>query len=251
MNVIITNFGDDSIALIQWAHELHLEDVRVLSVSTGWEADSWQARIQIGHQWITSLGFTHEHLKPQATFSENVLARKRFPSKKFHWCPSFLKGLAILDCLEKYDEEYEATILLANRSDMVKNNIIEEFIEEHEHYDDRRVWMPLHNTCRKQRDQLIQKTPFQPLNHRSLECQPCIYNTIKDFQQLSDNDCQRVVKLEEKIGAPMFFPEDYEGAKSVSEIRAMFLKKEDNNTSTHSYYKGFSSSCSWSYGCGL
>jgi 3'-phosphoadenosine 5'-phosphosulfate sulfotransferase (PAPS reductase)/FAD synthetase len=251
MNVIITNFGDDSIALIQWAYEHRLENVYVLSVATGWEADSWQTRIQTGHQWIMSLGFNHQHIPAQATFSENILARQRFPSKKFHWCPSFLKGLAILDWLEKYDDAYDATILLANRSDMVKNSAVKEFIEEHEHYDDRKVWMPLHNTCLKKRDQLIEATPFQPLNHRSLECQPCIYNTTKDFQQLSDNDCQRVVKLEKKIGAPMFFPEDYDGAKNVAEIKEMALKKEGKDQSTHSYYKGFSSSCSWSYGCGL
>ncbi len=72
MNVIISNFGDDSIALIHWAYTHKLKNVYVLSVATGWEATSWQNRIHKGHLWITSLGFTHEHLKPKANFSENI-----------------------------------------------------------------------------------------------------------------------------------------------------------------------------------
>ncbi|MDA7742383.1 phosphoadenosine phosphosulfate reductase family protein [Francisellaceae bacterium] len=252
MNVIITNFGDDSIALIQWAYEQKLEELHILSVDTGWEASTWHQRIQDSAQWVKTLGIKHEHLQPQATFPENVMARQRFPNKKFHWCPSFVKGLAILDWLEMHDESYEATILLANRKDMVPGSLLEEFIEEHEHYDDRKVWHPLYALTEIQRNQLITKTPLAVLNHRSLECQPCIYNSANDFQSLSDEDCERVVKLEDIIKAPMFHPMDHQNAQNVAEIRAQALKeKTDNHHANQDFYKAFASSCSWSYGCGL
>ncbi|MFZ9036330.1 MAG: hypothetical protein ACO2ZM_09500, partial [Francisellaceae bacterium] len=182
MFCIIANFGDDSIALIQWAYEKKLKDVTVLSVDTGWQAQSWKKRLDCALQWLDSLNFKHIHLPAEHDMKKLVETRGQFPSQKFHWCAGFLKGITILNWLETHDEDYEATILLPNRRDMTKTSTdLMEYVEESERYDDRRLWYPLYQHSKHQRDELIKKTPFKtPLNHRSLECQPCIHTTSAD-----------------------------------------------------------------------
>ena len=253
MYIIVTNFGDDSVALIEWAHNKKLDDVVILSVETGWEDKNWNNRIVKAKKWINDLNFHHNHLHPKAMFNDNIIARKKFPSKKFHWCPSFVKGIVLLDWLDENDPNGSSTIMLPHRNSMTKSQIIEEYIEEHEHYDDRRVWFPLFNISEEKRNQLLSNTPFPPLNHRSLECQPCIYSSHDDLKNMSYDDALKAKKLEDKIKSSMFNPHDYEGANNVLEIRekllsgAIKIKTHQNR----SYYDEFSMSCSWSYGCGL
>jgi hypothetical protein len=251
MHILITNFGDDSIALIHWAYQNRLTDLHILSIATGWEDKSWGLRIKQAQEWINNLNIPYEHLIPKTLFSDNVIARKRFPSKKFHWCPSFLKGMALLDWLDENDPECSSTILLAHRSSMSKNQVVGEYIEEHEHYDDRKVWFPLHQASNEDRNKILLETPFPPLNHRSLECQPCIYNSYSDFKRMSHDDAQKASALENKVQSAMFNPIDYNGAKSVLEIKEKITTKEILPKSTKTYYDDFATSCSWSYGCGL
>jgi hypothetical protein len=46
MNIICCSGGNDSVALIQWAHENALPAVTVLYNDTGWAAPWWPARIE-------------------------------------------------------------------------------------------------------------------------------------------------------------------------------------------------------------
>ncbi|WP_119343140.1 hypothetical protein [Facilibium subflavum] len=239
MHCLIANFGDDSVALIQWAYENKLDDVIVLSVDTGWQASIWQERLDIAHQWIQTLGFTHHHLPAEHDFSALVRARSQFPSQKFHWCAGFLKGITILNWLEENDEDGQAIIALANRRSMSKAQTdLPEYIKESERYDDRRLIYPLAGFDQDMRDALIAKTPFQtPLNHRSLECQPCIHFTRRDNKTLSEADITRIIALEKEIGQTMFD----QGFKH-------FIETIEKNTN---YYDEFAKTCSWDYGCGL
>ncbi len=239
MYCIVANFGDDSIVLIQRAYELSLSDVIVLSVDTGWQASIWQARVDKASSWIKALGFTHYHLKPEHDFSALVKVRKQFPSQQFHWCAGFLKGMAILNWLEKNDENLEAIILLANRRSMSKAQADLPYeIEESQRYDDRKVRYLLADMGEDERNQLIAKTPFKtPLNHRSLECQPCIHLTQRDVLTFSARDIKRITALEHEIALPMF---DQDFGEYLSAI-----KKNTN------YYDEFAKTCSWDYGCGL
>ena len=41
-HLIFASYGNDSIALIQWAHERSLPDVHVAYTDTGWAADWWR-----------------------------------------------------------------------------------------------------------------------------------------------------------------------------------------------------------------
>lgn len=43
--VIFSSYGNDSCALIQWAHEWQLEGVAVVYSDTGWATVGWEARI--------------------------------------------------------------------------------------------------------------------------------------------------------------------------------------------------------------
>ena len=239
MHCIISNFGDDSIALIQWAYDNQLDSLVVLSVDTGWQASSWHTRLKQAQKWLNTLGVTHHHLKNEHGFAELVQARKQFPSQQFHWCAGFLKGIVLLNWLEHNDEDGEATILLANRRDMSKlQSDLPEKIAESERFDDREVYYPLANFCRTQRDALITKTPFKkPLNHRSLECQPCTHLTQRDIPNLSDEDINKVTSLENSIDQNMF----QHGFKEHCRL----IQKNTN------YYDEFAKTCGWDYGCGL
>lgn len=42
MNVISVSYGNDSLAMIQWAHENGLDDVIVVYIDTGWSGESWR-----------------------------------------------------------------------------------------------------------------------------------------------------------------------------------------------------------------
>lgn len=48
MHVLFCSYGNDSIALIQWAHESGLKDVTCLYSDTGWSASWWTERVAKG-----------------------------------------------------------------------------------------------------------------------------------------------------------------------------------------------------------
>ena len=58
--VIFSSYGNDSCALIQWAHEWQLEGVAVVYSDTGWATVGWEARVTEKEAWVRSLGFTPE-----------------------------------------------------------------------------------------------------------------------------------------------------------------------------------------------
>lgn len=238
MHCIVANFGDDSIALIQWAYDSGLENVTVLSVDTHWQTETWKTRTDHANKWIHALKFDHQQLIAEHGFAELVLARKHFPSKKFHWCANFLKGLTLLNWLEQADPSGKAIILLPHRRSMSKAQAdLPDKIEAAEKFDDRQLRYPLANFNQKMRDALIAKTPFKkPLNHRSLECQPCIYLTQKELP-LANQDMEKTATLETTIRQTMF-------SKDIGQY-INNIPKQNN------YYDAFATACSWDYGCGL
>src|SRR5687767_12234043 len=101
--VLRTNFGDDSIALIQWAKEANLKHVTVVYIDTGWAASRWAERLKLGESYVRSLGFDYISIKSPITFENTILNRGEFPCSKFQWCSSILKGLPLLDWLNQID----------------------------------------------------------------------------------------------------------------------------------------------------
>ena len=78
-----------------------------------------------------------------------------------------------------------------------------------------------------QRNELLERSGFEILEHRSMECSPCINATIKDIQNVSAADLIKVVNLEtemgvgERSGKPkyMFRPHRMQGAKGFKEVK--------------------------------
>lgn len=201
MNVLFGNFGNNTIALLQWAHELALDEVYVVHVDTGWAAHGWVERVEAGQALATRYGFTPVTLQPATDFAAMVEDRGRFPTIKNQWCAPFLKGLPLLAWLDECDLACEATILLGSRrADSRARADLPEFIELSEHYNERRVWHPLFDCDTPQRDTLVERAGFEVLNHCSLECAPCLHATQSELVQLSDADRARLSNLEKRVG---------------------------------------------------
>lgn len=249
MNVIIANFSDDSIALIQWAKSQNLSDVHILYCDTNWASDRWQKRLLEVKKWLDHLGFKLHILKPTAGFKELVLDRASFPSIKFQWCPGFLKGLPILDWLDQYDENEEGIILMPHRRSMSKLQAnLPEFIEESEHFSDRKLWYPLFQNSQKEIETLVLLTPFELILTRSEECQACIFSTKNDLKNLHLKDIEKIKLLEEKIQKPMFNPQDYDNQQSITDLVENLKTKKITN---ENHYDQFAMGCGWTFGCGL
>ena len=73
--VMFTSYGNDSIALMQWAHERGLRDVHTAYSDTGWAAPWWPARVEQAEAWARSLGFTPHRIASEGM--EALVARKK------------------------------------------------------------------------------------------------------------------------------------------------------------------------------
>lgn len=204
MKVLIANFGNASLAMIQWAIEAGLEDFRVLSVDTGWQSSMWQQHLDKVWTYLNNNAIQYHHLHAQKTFAECVIDRGSFPSKKFQWCPSFLKGLPILDWLDEHDINCEAIIHLAKMRSSSRMNQTLVSGEANEHYDDRIIEYPLLALSVEERDKLILRAGFDIQTTNSQECMPCIHATENDWQTMMPADLEKIKALESQVGNLMF-----------------------------------------------
>ncbi|MCA0403296.1 MAG: hypothetical protein LCH30_05790 [Proteobacteria bacterium] len=200
-HIIIGNFGNHSLAALAYLHEQMIEDLHFCYVDTGWMSAAWQKRIEAACRYAESIGVKVHCLKPKAQFADLVLARNQFPSRKFQWCTSFLKGLTLLSFLEEFDSTCEALIVFGKRrKDALRFADLNEFEEDSEHFEGRTLWHPLLELDDEGFKMLVSKTGLAFLSHASLECNPCIHFP----NQMDDEAKSRVKALEEKIGMPMF-----------------------------------------------
>jgi len=58
MNIIFSSFGNDSLALIQWAIDNKLDNVVVAYSNTKWGRDDWQERVDTAREWLKGHGIT-------------------------------------------------------------------------------------------------------------------------------------------------------------------------------------------------
>ena len=100
MNVISSSYGNDSVAMIQWAHEQGLQDVYVVFIDTGWSSPGWMNRVIHMENWVKSLGFNPVLLTPDIQFKELMRLKKGFPSQRYQWCSVHLKGVPFLSWIE-------------------------------------------------------------------------------------------------------------------------------------------------------
>lgn len=238
MFIIIGNFGNPTIALLQWAIEQKLNPTYVVSVATGWASEEWQKRVQEAENYAKNNGFSIERLQAQPAFSELVHERKHFPSQKFQWCATFLKGLPINDWLDKIDPRCQTTILLGKRRlDTRAYADLPEFLEASEHFGQRKVWHPLVNCSDQEFIDLIRRSGFSLLTHRSLECDPCIHSRGNDLNRLSSTSIIKTKNLEKELNITMF----------TKDIETMVTDAKLNETSLKDM---FTMGCGSPFGCG-
>ncbi len=257
--VLITNFGDESIALIQWALERRnqqkIQSLEIITVDTGWAAPQWASRVQLTSTWLESLGIKLTQLIPPANFTELVQTQGKFPTRKFQWCANFLKALPILDYLDEIDPQLNKTILLARRRSASRVNFdLPEFIPEEPKWGDRSVWHPLYLCSQEERDALIQKTPLPILGHRSLECDPCVNSDQKDLLRMDLSVIQRTADLEKKLSSQFLDPDLYQNFSTLDLVYEALLKANANFSSGFSYdfsSELFDMGCGNTFGCGL
>jgi len=204
-HIIIGNFGNHSLAVMQMLIEKDLPALHFICVNTGWAAASWDKRVLACSDYARSRGVAVHLLHAQASFSEMVKDRKQFPSQKFQWCASFLKGLTILNFLDEFDPSCEALIVSGKRRcDSRRYANLQEFEKGDDLYQGRTVWHPLWQTDNHEFAELIKRTGYNLLPHQSLECNPCIHTPTAKLAFLDGQSITRLEALEQAVGQSMY-----------------------------------------------
>jgi 3'-phosphoadenosine 5'-phosphosulfate sulfotransferase (PAPS reductase)/FAD synthetase len=224
VNVISSSGGNDSVALIQWAHEASLPEVVVTYMDTGWGASWWKQRVEQVETLAKIYGFHAVRLQ-SIGMPDLVRTKKGWPGNAQQFCTAHLKGIPFLEWIEDADPERSAVVLIGKRrAESEKRKATPEFIESSEHHGGRKVWHPLYLHTDEERDELIKLASFRVpgirvLPHRSLECNPCVNANRSDFLRLTPGEIERVNDLEAEIGKPMFRPKRF-GALGIHGVIA-------------------------------
>ena len=218
-HVISVSYGNDSIALIQWAHESGLDNCIVVYADTGWAHPDWHDRVRQGEDLAESYGFVTWQVRSRLQFAEWVEHNKMFPTNKYQWCTSYLKIIPFGEFLEFIDPFCDATVVLGKRrAESKKRKNTKEFEKKSTYYSGRTVWNPLYKHSDKERNRLIERAGFEPLKHRSLECCPCVNAGRSDLRQTPEACVARVRKLEKLTGKTMYAVSRYMGATGIDEV---------------------------------
>ncbi|MGE4349344.1 MAG: hypothetical protein AB7D28_06240 [Candidatus Berkiella sp.] len=255
MNVVIrSNYGDESIALIQWFHQhkaANIKNIFVCYINTGWAAQNWHQQVERGEALAKHYGFQVVHLDAPYSFASLAKQRNSVPTPKFQWCAGFLKGIPFLQWLDEKDPAGEWLVALPKRQ-AIYRKIVPEYIEHCEHHGDRTVWHPLLNLDNEQRNVLLKAAGFSPLNHRSLECDPCVNSSLLEIKNLAKLDQEKVEILEADLNQP-FFPKFN---KNIQLIIREHLTQNAHPKMNLSAVEApmmdkFSMGCGDPFGCGL
>lgn len=250
--IVSASYGNDSVALIQWANENPAtigEEVHVVYCDTGWAAPSWERRVKKAEKWAQSLGFD-THRTQSIGFEELVRVKQAFPSNQYQFCTAILKGVPFLEKADEIDPEGEATVMVGKRrAESVSRQNTPEFVERSEYHGDRRLWHPLVDLTDEDRNEILKRTPFTPLSHRSLECSPCVNANRRDFKALTTAEIERVNALEVELGKPMYRPKRYGTLGIHGVIAWAHHGTKRMHLDPDELIEG--SGCDGHYGCGL
>lgn len=250
-NILFGNYGNETIALLQWAIETHkAKDAFIVSIDTGWAAEGWLQRVSQAEDYAAQHGITPIRLRAPASFATLVRDRKTFPSKKFQWCAGMLKGITFNAWLDEIDPLGEAIIMLGKWQQAVLfATEITEFIEQSEYYQQRKVWHPLIHHSLAQRNELIMRAGFTVLEHRSLECDPCIHSSRADLARFAPKDIAKTAELEGEINQTMFPTFAENGYNDIVQLTAQARNQIAHEPSL-SYQESFAMGCGVPWGCG-
>jgi len=250
MNVLSVSYGNDSIAIIQWAHENKLPDVTCCYIDTGWAGVGWTERVEAGERLASGYGFDVVRITPEVQFQELMQIKQAFPFQRAPWCSAMLKGIPYLNWLDGVDPEAKAVTLVGKRrAESEARKDTPEFVSDSEYHGGRRLWHPLFKHTDRERDALIERSGLKPLPHRSLECDPCINANRADFRRLSAFDVRKTEDLEALVGRTMFRPYRHNGAKGIRQVIEWAKYSEGQFDPDQDDL--FNEGCGSPFGCGL
>ena len=204
MNVISSSAGNDSVALIQWAIEHDVPDLQVVFCDTGWAAPGWMQRVERVHTWAQKMG-AGTHVISSIGMADLVRIKKGWPGNGLQFCTAHLKGVPFLQWIDESDPRCSAIVMIGKRrAESRARAETPEFIYASEYHGGRKLWHPLYLHSDEQRNALLDRAGFDPLPHRSLECNPCVNANRADLLRLTPGEIERVSNLEVEIGQPMF-----------------------------------------------
>ena len=245
MSVISSSYGNDSLALIQWAYEAGLQNVTVAYCDTGWASPDWPMRVDKCEAFAKSRGFATVRCK-SIGMAELVKIKKGWPGNGQQFCTAHLKGLPFLTWIDETDPEYKAVVMIGKRraeSEARKNT--PEFIENSEHHGGRKIWHPLYLHTDEQRNELVKRAGFEVLPHRSKECNPCVNANRDDFLRLTPGEIERVNDLEVEISQPMYRAKRF-GAMGIHGVVTWAKSGRDRGSIQEE-----TADCDSLFGCGL
>lgn len=245
MHVISSSAGNDSVAMIQWAIENKVKDLHVVFSDTGWLAPGWIQRVERIHGWAESNGIK-THIIKSIGMEELVRIKKGFPGNAQQFCTAHLKGVPFLEWIDEADAEYRAVVMVGKRrAESQDRAFTPEYINSSEYHGGRKLWHPLFLHTDEQRNELLQRAGFEPLPHRSMECNPCVNANRADFLRLTPGEIQRVNDLEVEIGKPMFRPKRF-GALGIYGVIAWAKDGRDRGDIDEE-----NAQCAGLFGCGI
>lgn len=226
--VIFASYGNESVALIQFAHEAKMHDVTVAYNNTGWAAAKWPDRVARGRAWAESLGFQTVEI-PSMGMDGLVAMKKAWPrggGRKYQFCTEHLKALPTLIWLNKVDPDHDVICMVGiRREESAERANFPEWTEESEHHGGRMLHAPLVRHTESMRDALIAKTPLELLPHRSKECYPCVNARHGEIAAMDEPAIVKVEAIENRAGINskgnarvMFSPAKHGGSVGIRAV---------------------------------
>lgn len=245
MNVISSSAGNDSLAMIQLSIENEIPDLHVVFCDTGWSAPGWMQRVEKIHSYAEKHGIK-THIVKSIGMEDLVRMKKGFPGNAQQFCTAHLKGVPFLQWIDEEDKDYKAIVMVGKRrAESEARKDTPEFIYDSEYHGGRTLWHPLYLHTDEQRNELIKRAGFEPLPHRSLECNPCVNANRQDFLRLTAGEIERVNDLEVEIGKPMFRP------KRFSALGIHGVIQWAKNGRDRGDFSEEDAQCASLFGCGL
>lgn len=220
--VIFSSYGNDSCALIQWAHEWQLEGVAVVYSDTGWATGDWAERVSKMETWAQSYGFK-TFRTTSIGFVELARRKKAFPTQRYQWCSHVLKIEPAMRWLDENDPNKSAICVVgARRSEaapgaVTSRSTFPEYLVRSENHGGRMMLAPMVDFDAAARDAFLARAGVEPLAHRSRECK-CINMNKSDMRGLAESDIVVMEEAEKEIGRPIFRPTRHMGATGVREV---------------------------------
>lgn len=223
--VVFCSFGNDSIALLQWAKQEKLERVAVVYTDTRWGSEDWPARVEKGKKWATEeLGYRVFCIRTEG-LKNLAIGEKGFPSFTRRWCTRNLKQIPAKKWLDATDPTRDAVCMVGIRREESRSRRgWPEWVESSEKHGGRSLWAPLVRFRERDRDALIRKAGWEVYPDRSRECYPCVFAGKATLSALPESRIQEVEKLESLVrdlsgkDSYLFDPAGKRGAKGIRQV---------------------------------